>query len=221
MNPAHHDFLAQILIWLIPAVPAITLHECAHGWMALRCGDTTARDAKRLSLNPIRHIDPVGTLLVPGLMVLAHMPFVFGWAKPVPVNFRQLKNGRIGIILVALAGPLANLLMLFGWLALAWGIAAFARMHPVALNSPLGLLGQASVAGIAINLVLMLFNLIPIPPLDGGRVIGGLLPQKWSKYYMRLDRFGMLILLVLIATGVFSTFFMPVVEFFFTRLDLM
>ena len=118
MNSNSYDVLKQVLIWLIPGIPAITLHECAHGWMALCLGDPTARDAKRLSLNPLRHIDPVGTLIVPGLMLFAHVPFIFGWAKPVPVDFERLKNGRLGIILVALAGPLANFVMMCGWLAL-------------------------------------------------------------------------------------------------------
>jgi Zn-dependent protease len=213
MNPAHTGIITQILIWLIPCVPAITLHEVAHGWMALRFGDTTARDRGRLSLNPIRHIDPVGTVVLPSLMLLTHMPFVFGWARPVPVNFQRLRRGKWAVLLVALAGPLANAVMLFGWLALFLLIAAQQKLTPA-----VDLIGQIALGGVAINLVLILFNLIPIPPLDGGRVIGALLPQPLSRFYLRLERVGILILLILIATGVFDKFFTPVLDYFFSLL---
>lgn len=220
MDLSNHDILKLALVWLIPGLPAITLHECAHGWMALRCGDTTARDRGRLSLNPLRHVDPVGTLIVPGLMLLAHIPFIFGWAKPVPVDFNRLRNRRLGTFLVALAGPLANLLMMCGWLALAWLVAASTAEPEISPHSTVALLGEVSLFGAGINLVLMLLNLIPIPPLDGGRILGALLPEALSRPYMRLERFGILILLILIVTGVFRTAFEPLLEFFFTRLGL-
>jgi len=211
--------LKQIIIWLIPCVLAITLHECAHGWMALRFGDTTARDRGRLSINPIRHVDLVGTFIVPGLMLLAHMPFVFGWAKPVPVDFQRLKHGRLGVFLVAIAGPLANLLMMFGWLAIAWLIGSMAET-PNASSLSLELFAEIAVAGAAINLVLMLFNLIPIPPLDGGRVVGAILPDFLLRPYMQLERVGILILLIFIATGAFNIV-SPLVDYFLSHLGLL
>lgn len=219
MSPDNHRILKQIFVWLIACVPAITLHECAHGWMALSLGDPTARNARRLSLNPIRHIDPVGTIVIPGLMLLVHTPFVFGWAKPVPVDFRRLRHGRLGILLVALAGPMANFVMMFGWLALVAGLAGIGKR---ALETPAaGLAVQIALSGAAINMVLMLFNLIPIPPLDGGRILGAILPDILSRPYMRLERVGILILLLLIVTGVFGLVFNPLLEFFFSRMGMM
>jgi len=199
-----NNILMQILVWLIPCAPAITLHECAHGWMALRLGDPTARDANRLSLNPLRHVDPVGTFILPGLMLLAHMPFVFGWAKPVPVDFGRLRGGRRGVVLVALARPLANFAMMLGWLGLAALSGAFGAPPDNRPNSAMDLLAQLSLAGAAVNMILMLFNLIPIPPLDGGRILGAILPRFLARPYMLIERFGTLILLILIATGIFN-----------------
>lgn len=207
MTPATLDLFQQILIWLAPGILAITLHEVAHGWMALQLGDTTARDAGRLTLNPIRHIDPVGTLLLPGLMLLAHVPFLFGWARPVPVDFRRLRGGRWGTLLVAAAGPLANLLMMGLWLGLARVLMADPAPGPVQL-----LLIQMALAGVAVNLVLMLFNLIPLPPLDGGKVLGALLPEALARPYAQLERWGILIMLILVASGVFSRVMAPVLE---------
>jgi len=218
MNPNSPDIVTQILVWLISSIPAITLHECAHGWMALSLGDTTARDAKRLSLNPLRHVDPIGTLLVPGLMLFAHVPFIFGWAKPVPVDFASLRHGRLGVLFVALAGPLANFVMMSCWLVLA-NLIGFSEEIPPA--SAMGLVEQIVVAGAVINLVLMLFNLVPIPPLDGGRILGALLPAALSRPYMRLERFGIVILLMLIVSGVFRRIFDPLLDFFFSHMGLM
>ncbi|MGB9151663.1 MAG: site-2 protease family protein [Alphaproteobacteria bacterium] len=217
MNSNSYDVLKQVLIWLIPGIPAITLHECAHGWMALCLGDPTARDAKRLSLNPLRHIDPVGTLIVPGLMLFAHVPFIFGWAKPVPVDFERLKNGRLGIILVALAGPLANFVMMCGWLALA-DLMIGGKVLNTLSDSEIGIPAQIAIAGAVINLVLMIFNLVPVPPLDGGRIIGAVLPDALSRLYMRMERYGILIMLVLIATGAFRLIFDPLLSFSLARI---
>jgi Zn-dependent protease len=217
----HADLIKQILVWLIPGVPAIVFHECAHGWVADLLGDPTARLKGRLSPNPLRHIDPVGTVIVPGLMLLAHLPFLFGWAKPVPVDFRRVKFGRRGVLLVAAAGPLANFIMMTGWLI----VAGLTPVPPALLEgppqSPAAMLAQVALFGAAINLALMVFNLIPIPPLDGGRVLGALLPPALARPYMKLERFGFLILLILIATGVFGMFFTPLLEFFFSKLGLM
>ena len=181
--------LKLAIVWLIPGLPAIILHECAHGWMAARLGDPTARDAGRLTLNPIRHIDRVGTILVPGLMLLFHSPVIFGWAKPVPVDFSRLRHGRWGVILVAVAGPLANFLMMLGWLALALFISAEVKTSEIPENSVTGLLMLTAFLGVGMNLALMLFNFVPIPPLDGGRIVGALLPDVLAKPYMRIGRF--------------------------------
>jgi Zn-dependent protease len=206
MNSAAPSVFEVILVWLIPGLFAIVVHECAHGWVALRLGDTTARDAGRLTLNPLRHIDLLGTLVVPGLMLLAKVPFLFGWAKPVPVNFQRLRGGRRGAFLVVLAGPLSNLMMLLLWLAVA-------RVHQ-------RMVADVADAGVMINLALMLLNLIPLPPLDGGRIVGALLPDMLRKPYMALERYGIFVLLLLIATGAFQHVFEPLLEFFASRLGL-
>ncbi|MDD3371885.1 MAG: site-2 protease family protein, partial [Alphaproteobacteria bacterium] len=182
------EVIANILIYLIPIMTSIIGHEVAHGWVALKLGDPTARDANRLTLNPLRHIDLVGTILVPLAMVAAGSRFLFGWAKPVPVNFERLKYKRLGTFLVALAGPFSNFLMIFLWAALFIPLG-YARAFGAQLET-LGVFGQMAVSGIFANFGLMIFNLIPIPPLDGGRIVGALLPEKASLVYMKLERFG-------------------------------
>jgi Zn-dependent protease len=182
-------------IWVLPVLFAITLHEVAHGWVASKLGDTTAKAQGRLSLNPLRHIDPVGTLLVPGLL-LALGGFIFGWAKPVPVNWGRLRHPRRDMALVAMAGPLANLAMAFAW-ALALRLAIALPNGLAYVSVPLALMGKA---GIAINVVLMLLNLLPIPPLDGSRVLSSLLPLRAAIQYGRIEPYGFWILLILIAT---------------------
>lgn len=219
MSQDYFLILQKIIIWLVPGLLAITLHEVAHGWAALMFGDTTARDAGRLSLNPVKHIDPFGTLVLPGLMLLAHLPFLFGWAKPVPVDFRRLNMGRLSVVLVALAGPLANILMLLCWWGLARVLAA-----PIGLNDipgpALTFAIQVALSGVMINAVLALFNLIPLPPLDGGRMVAALLPNALARPYMQLERFGILILLALMATGLFGRVFQPALQFIFAKLGL-
>jgi Zn-dependent protease len=218
MNADSHDIIKQVLMWLVPCLPAIILHECAHGWMALCLGDPTARDAKRLSVNPLRHIDPMGTLILPGFLLLVHSSFIFGWAKPIPVNFSRLRHGRGGVFLVALAGPLANLIMMAGWLGIVVFIESNKIMAKMFAHSTVDYLGQVAFTGVAINLVLILFNLIPIPPLDGGRLVGALLPPYLSRYYMRLERFGILIFFLLLITGAFHRIFDPLLDYMFSTM---
>jgi len=185
------ELIYKISVWLLPALLAITLHEAAHGYAALRFGDDTALRAGRLSLNPLRHIDPVGTILLPGLLLLTGSRFLFGYAKPVPVNFWRLRNPKRDMIWVAGAGPAANLLMALGagLLAHVLGLlpSEFARWVGDNLQNALDL-----------NVLLAVFNMIPLPPLDGGRVAVGLLPAPLSMQLARLEPFGMLILILLL-----------------------
>jgi Zn-dependent protease len=186
--------IQRFAVWVLPVLFAITLHEVAHGWVAKMLGDRTAERFGRLSLNPIHHIDPVGTLLVPGVL-MALGGFIFGWAKPVPVDFGKLRHPRRDTVLVAVAGPTANLLMALGWAL----ITRFAHaVDAPFITVPLGLMG---VAGIVINLVLMVLNLLPIPPLDGGRIAAGLLPPGLAEPFSRIEPYGFMILLLLMVTG--------------------
>ncbi|MCL4526176.1 MAG: site-2 protease family protein [Gammaproteobacteria bacterium] len=192
------QFIQTLAIWAIPVLFAITVHEVAHGWVAWKRGDPTAMLMGRLTLNPIKHIDPFGTILLPGILLLFHSPFLFGYAKPVPVNFGGLKDPKRDMVLVAIAGPAANLLMAFFWTLVLWlgghlpGALAY-------LDEPMQLMGKA---GIMINVILIIFNLIPIPPLDGGRVAVGLLPPSASDALSRIEPYGFVILIVLLFTGV-------------------
>ncbi len=198
----------KIAVWALPVIFAITVHEVAHGWVADRLGDPTARDQGRLTLNPIRHIDPVGTVLVPGVMLVL-TSFVFGWAKPVPVDFRRLNNPRRDMIWVAAAGPGANLLMALIWVGLLkLGLALLASQPWIA--TPLVLMSEA---GIFINLVLMVLNLLPIPPLDGGRILTGLLPRDLAAGFARIEPYGLIILVLLLVTGVLGRILLPAIFF--------
>ncbi len=205
------DFsLATIVLWAVPVVFAITLHEAAHGYVAKLFGDQTAWMLGRVTANPIKHIDPVGTIVVPGMLVviaaMTHTPaFVFGWAKPVPVNFGNLRNPKRDMFWVAGAGPFANFVM-----ALGWGLLLKAAMPGGVLASN-GLLEMAG-AGIQINLMLMALNLLPILPLDGGRIAVSLLPHSLAVSYARLEPYGFMVVILLLATGILGVLMQPILR---------
>ena len=180
--------LYDLSVWVIPLVIAITFHEAAHGFVAHALGDDTAWKLGRVSLNPLKHIDPFGTLILPGMLLLAHSPFLFGYAKPVPVNFRALRHPRIDMVWVALAGPATNIALAL-IAALAFHFVGY--LPPNAAQWLFDNLKNALV----INVVLAVFNMMPIPPLDGGRVAVGLLPRVLAVPLARLEPFGMLILI--------------------------
>ncbi len=200
------SLIQKIIIWAVPVVFAITVHEVAHGWVANKLGDPTARILGRLTLNPVKHIDPVGTIVVP-LILLYVGNFIFGWAKPVPVDWRNLHRPRRDMALVAIAGPAANLFMIILW-------AVFAKIIMLSGNifSDLALpLFYMCSAGILINTVVMVLNLFPLPPLDGSRVMSAILPTAIAYKYNQLERFGLLILIALLATGVLGKVLGPIV----------
>ncbi len=194
------DFsVATIVLWAVPVVFAITLHEAAHGYVARMFGDDTAYALGRVTLNPIKHIDLIGTILVPGLMLLTSkllvgVPFVFGWAKPVPVNFGNLRHPKRDMIWVAAAGPAVNFVM-----AILWALAG----RLVAPSGPWDSEGlyQMAQIGVGVNLVLMVLNLLPIPPLDGGRIVTGLLPMRAARIYARIEPYGFAVILLLLFVG--------------------
>ena len=192
----------SLLIYIIPLLFAITLHEAAHGWVASKLGDHTARMMGRVTLDPSKHIDPIGTIAIPLVLLISSSGFIFGWAKPVPINFNALRSGKSGMIWVALAGPGANLLMAIGWL--------FVMIIAINMNIPV--LIEMGRVGILVNCVLAVFNLLPIPPLDGSRVISALLPNRLSYQYNQLEQYGLYILLGLMFLGGFNYLVRPSVE---------
>jgi len=209
------DTILLILILVPCLVIAIVFHEVAHGWTALALGDPTAKEQRRLSLNPIRHVDPVGTLIVPGVLAFFGGP-IFGWAKPVPVNRHRLNNPRYGMMAVAAAGPASNLIMA-GAGAVVIGLLARGLTAP-----PEGMLAFALMAlqyFLMINIFLALFNLLPIPPFDGSHIVEGLLPRTMAEQYARLQQVGMFLLIALIAvtwafpgSGIIENVVLPPVE---------
>ena len=198
-------WIQLLSLYAIPAVLAITLHEAAHGYAAKRLGDLTAYQEGRITLNPIKHIDLIGTLVVPAVLLLATGgKITFGWAKPVPVNFSALRNPKRDMLWVAAAGPGANLAMAIGW-ALLFKLALTAPENY--FSSPLL---EMSKGGILINLVLMVLNLIPVPPLDGGRIAISALPHAMAYNLAKLEPYGLLIIMLLMASGVLSSFMYPI-----------
>ena len=193
------------IFWLIVEFAlfflALSAHEFAHGWVAYRCGDYTIKYSGRLTLNPLAHIDPIGTFLLPLSLILARAGIVFGWAKPVPINFYLLRNPKKDLIWIGLAGPLANFIF-------AFLLSIIFRIFPIYILKQL----------IFINLILGIFNLIPIPPLDGSRIVSGLLPHKYFYLYVRLEPFGFLLIIFLFFTGIIHKFLIPLVYFVYNLL---
>ena len=207
------SLISALAIWALPVLLAITLHEAAHGYVARHFGDPTADQAGRITLNPLRHIDPVGTLLVPASILALSSLFgaggiLFGWAKPVPVNFSRLRNPKADMLWVAAAGPFTNLIMALGW-AILFRIALIGE--PGAYTLPLL---KMAVAGMQINAVLVVLNLLPLPPLDGGRIAVSLLPHHLAWRFARLEPYGFPILLVLLFTGVLGAILWPLIAGF-------
>jgi Zn-dependent protease len=194
--------LPTIIAYAIPIIFAITVHEAAHGYAAKYFGDLTAQYLGRITLNPLKHIDPIGTIILPAL--LASSGFIFGWAKPVPVNFSNLRNPKKNMMWVALAGPFSNLLMAIFWAFI------YARLQLFPDSSILFLELMARV-GIQINLVLMILNMLPIPPLDGGKVAVSLLPYPWSSHLENLERYGLFIIIFLLISGVLGNILNPLI----------
>lgn len=194
------DFMqiGQILsVWFLPVVIAITFHEAAHAWVAEFCGDDTARMLGRVTFNPIKHIDPFGTLLLPGMLVLVGAPFIIGFAKPVPVNFSRLNNPKRDMIWVAIAGPAINVILAFG------SALALHLVFPPTTDVSAWLYQNLQNAIFA-NVLLAVFNMLPIPPLDGGRVVTGLLPSPYAWRFAQIERYGFLILIGLLMVSYFA-----------------
>jgi Zn-dependent protease len=200
--PEQASFLTTILIWAVPTIWAIILHEVMHGVVALAFGDDTALRAGRLTLNPLRHIDPFGTLIMPAILIFSHLP-VFGYARPVPVDFRRLRNRRLGMILVSAAGPLTNLTL---------AVASASALRLIGDSAGGGLLAAMLFASVLINVMLAVFNLFPLLPLDGGRVLVGLLPPALARSYARIERYGFLILFLLLYTHWLGRIVSPLID---------
>lgn len=204
------EIIQGIAIYALPVIFAITMHEAAHGYVAKHFGDFTAHNEGRISLNPTKHIDPVGTVVVPmTLFIVSKLTvgagFLFGWAKPVPVNFANLHHPKHDMLWVAAAGPAANLLMAFFWAL----IIKFGMIMPEStFAKPMILMG---IAGIEINVILMVLNLLPLPPLDGGRMAVSLLPHRIAYHFSRIEPYGFMILLVLLFSGILGTIIWPLI----------
>jgi len=202
-----NDFIQTIAVYAIPVIFAITLHEAAHGYVARMLGDPTAYQAGRVSLNPARHIDPIGTLLVPAVILLmsklmGSSAMLFGWAKPVPVDFGRLRRPKKDMLWVALAGPAANLLMAILWV--------FSLRLFLESGMQETFWYEMAMAGVQVNLVLMALNLLPIPPLDGGRIVFSLLPNRLAWQYSKIEPYGLVIVIILLVTDVLWILMRPI-----------
>lgn len=205
MNFEH--IVQLVALYAVPGIFAITLHEAAHGYAARYFGDPTAYEAGRISLNPIRHIDPIGTLLIPAVVLFASAGnFAFGWAKPVPVNFSRLRSPKRDMLWVAAAGPGANLFMALLWTTLFKFLTGMPANY---FTEPALLMAKG---GIIINIVLMVLNLLPLPPLDGGRIAVSLLPHRLAYQFARVEPYGMVVLMVLLFTGLLGNVMMPAID---------
>lgn len=200
--------IQKIAVLILPVLFAITVHEAAHGWMAKRLGDNTASMLGRVTLNPFKHIDPIGTVLIPLLMYL-FTNFLFGWAKPVPVDWRNLRNPKKDMGFVALAGPIANILMALFW-ALCAKLGGLLYQDFQWIAVPIMYMGGA---GVLINVILMALNMLPIPPLDGGRVIVSLLPHKQAVFWSKIEPYGLFLIVGLMVTGYLGYILFPVIGF--------
>lgn len=196
--------IQKIAIWALPLLFAITLHEVAHGWVASFFGDKTAKLSGRLTINPIKHIDPVGTIIIP-ILLLIFSNFVFGWAKPVPVNVRNVRNPRVDMPIISLAGPLANFLMAFFWAGIA-KCGYLVQANNPWFGTPMIYMGEA---GISINVVLGILNCIPVPPLDGWHALSYLVSGRMSYHLARIEHYGFFILVILLASGALSYLITP------------
>lgn len=190
------NLIQQVAIWVVPVLLAITVHEVAHGWVAKLLGDPTAMELGRLTLNPVKHVDLIGTLIVPTIALVVS-GFVFGWAKPVPVNWRNLKRPKRDMTLVALAGPASNLVMAVGWTLV---LRVSVHYHEVMAWMTQPLIWM-SIAGVFVNCVLLLVNLLPVPPLDGGRALTGILPVPLARRFAMIEPIGIFVVLALFLSG--------------------
>ncbi|MES2295875.1 MAG: site-2 protease family protein [Pseudomonadota bacterium] len=198
-----NDIIQTIAVYALPVLFAITLHEAAHAYAAKYFGDTTAYQAGRMSLDPLKHIDPIGTIIIPVLLYLASSPFIFGYAKPVPIDFSRLRNPKKQMAWVALAGPAANFAMAFGWSLL--GILL------VGLHVETAFAHEVARAGVLANLVMFAFNLVPIPPLDGGRILTSILPRPYAYKFARIEPYGFFIVLALLYFKILDFWVIPLI----------
>jgi len=208
--------IQTISMWILPILFAVTVHEAAHGYMAYLLGDKTASVLGRLTLNPIKHIDIFGTIILPIALLMLNTGIILGWAKPVPVNSNNFSKPRRDMALVALAGPLSNFAMAIIWAAIAkLGAVLLAQNIPGALA-----IGSMGDAGIMINLMLVVLNLLPIPPLDGSHIVAGLLPRAAAIKYERIAPFGFIIILALLYLGVISMIMLPAIQFLYGLISI-